>query len=871
MLARFREQFRALTGNSPFVWQELLFQRFLEDVIPPQVNVPPGCGKTALMQVWLLALAVQAGRGTPLLPRRLVWVVHNRAVVDQATTEANNIASLIQKPPVELQPVADALRTLCAVRAAQPLAVSTLRGERADNRQWSDDPSRPAIIVGTVDMIGSRLLFRGYGDSRRWRARHAGILGLDTLAVNDEAHLTPAFASLLEAVRKIQREGPENRRALHFLRLSATPRDHAEGFPADLAADLPNTEFRRRVEAPKRLETCPAADTKSARSELIARAVAPGAARTIVYVQQPEEAARIAEEIGKKASPDRVITLTGTMRGHERDRLCSDLVFQRFMERTPGNGPPAWLVATSAGEVGINIDAERVVSELATADHLLQRFGRLNRFGQGQGEAHVVWNVKPPKGGFDERLAATREYLAGLPEKDGGRDVSHAALWNHRPGQDANSPVWAPPPLLPGVLEAWALTSIDQREWSRRPEVGPWLHGAEPEPPETQVAWREDVEWLASPDLDAGEIEEALDAHPVLARERLRLPTHWLQEERIEGLRAMCGEKRVIVVAADGSAESKILESIKEEDLAYALLLLPPGVGRLSGGMFETGPPGEDCEYDVADWEPDPRAAPRRARYLARTGDDGQTWMHRLGAKNAVPEPLGGEPTLAALQEFAKRHGWVLRHRTKLPSRDETDQRGDWLVYFAARQERKREEFAYWPKHTEAVVRVAGELAVKLGFEGVEAEALKLAAELHDRGKLREVWQRAAGNPEAVDKPVEKAPFVNWKTMAGYRHELGSLTECEHEIEKRGVNGGVRDLALHLVACHHGWARPHFRENAADRTRLLDSRDAARNAMLRFARLQDRYGVWGLAYIEAVFCAADALASQAEGREAGDD
>jgi len=41
------------------------------------------------------------------------------------------------------------------------LAVSTLRGQFADNRQWADSPSQPAIIIGTVDMIGSRLLFSG--------------------------------------------------------------------------------------------------------------------------------------------------------------------------------------------------------------------------------------------------------------------------------------------------------------------------------------------------------------------------------------------------------------------------------------------------------------------------------------------------------------------------------------------------------------------------------------------------------------------------------------------------------------------------------------------------------------------------------------
>ncbi len=84
-----------------------------------------------------------------------------------------------------------------------PLAVSTLRGELADNEEWELDPSRPAVIVGTVDMVGSRLLFSGYGDGRRSRAHHAGLLGFDCLFVHDEAHLTPAFSDLLRQVRDL--------------------------------------------------------------------------------------------------------------------------------------------------------------------------------------------------------------------------------------------------------------------------------------------------------------------------------------------------------------------------------------------------------------------------------------------------------------------------------------------------------------------------------------------------------------------------------------------------------------------------------------------------------------------------------------------
>src|SRR5439155_22096861 len=80
------------------------------------------------------------------------------------------------------------------------LPISTLRGQHIDNKEWLDDPTSPAIIVGTVDMIGSRLLFSGYGVSRKMRPYHAGLLGTDSLVVLDEAHLVPPFEQLLRSV-----------------------------------------------------------------------------------------------------------------------------------------------------------------------------------------------------------------------------------------------------------------------------------------------------------------------------------------------------------------------------------------------------------------------------------------------------------------------------------------------------------------------------------------------------------------------------------------------------------------------------------------------------------------------------------------------
>jgi len=51
-------QFKALTGFSPLSWQSRLFSMYLEKGdLPSAVDIPTGLGKTAIMALWLIALA----------------------------------------------------------------------------------------------------------------------------------------------------------------------------------------------------------------------------------------------------------------------------------------------------------------------------------------------------------------------------------------------------------------------------------------------------------------------------------------------------------------------------------------------------------------------------------------------------------------------------------------------------------------------------------------------------------------------------------------------------------------------------------------------------------------------------------------------
>ena len=164
--AYFRTIYPALTGHpEPFFWQVDLFRRMCDSEIPSEAVLPTGCGKTSAMAIWLLALAWQARNGPQnlSLPRRLVWVVNRRVVVDQATREAEEIRARLndQSLPV-VAPVREALRSLSGGDGL--IGVSTLRGQFADNAEWRANPARPAIIVSVrpnPSLTSSGFLFPG--------------------------------------------------------------------------------------------------------------------------------------------------------------------------------------------------------------------------------------------------------------------------------------------------------------------------------------------------------------------------------------------------------------------------------------------------------------------------------------------------------------------------------------------------------------------------------------------------------------------------------------------------------------------------------------------------------------------------------------
>jgi CRISPR-associated endonuclease/helicase Cas3 len=891
----FSDSFTSLTGYPPMRWQKRLFGKLVDGDIPAALDLPTGLGKTSVIAIWLIALAEQAAAGAVRLPRRLVYVVDRRTVVDQATAEALKLRNTLKTFDANdaIGWIRGALDKLCVDPSdeASPLAISTLRGELADNREWQADPARAAIVVGTVDMIGSRLLFTSYGNvGWKMRAFNAGLIAHDTLIVHDETQLSPAFEELLRQIEDAQRGQPKR---LRVLSLSATRRpvnlaQARDSVPSDifLLTDEDRDEdlVKRRIGAAKALRFHDVPDVKLLPQRLAELALAHRDARVrvLVYVRSPEDAKDVHHMLSKAVGGEAVEVLTGTLRGRERDKLAGAALFKSFtahIEREVLESS-RFLVATSAGEVGVNLDADHLVCDLTTLDSMIQRLGRVNRLGRNTGfVARVDVCVAPTKDGdLGVRLDKARSILDTLLRRDGDAFDASPMELAAAVGADAVAleKAFSKTPRLRQLtdilLDKWALTSV--RDMPGRPPIEDWLHGIEGEPPETTVAWREEVADLVRHGVNGGDIDNWLEVHPIKAWERLR-ERSWRAAECFKRMAARREEGDppigALVIRPDRKLQ-QIEDLAKLADtslIASATVLLPKEAGGLSGGLLDSD--SKDAT-DVADALPKMASAQRARVHISHTEEHG--WQIQLlgfaddqGDLTNIHSELDVTDSLdEVIATITKRLNLTEKGRLVLQEDEDEihvlvafgESRSTETALDTSAAARSEQTLA---NHLDWTGRAAAAIVARLGLDIAICDAVVLAARWHDQGKDRRSWQRAIGNREP-HRPLAKSGrgrFDN-RVCAGYRHEFGSLIDAANDS---GIlENPEQDLILHLIACHHGRARPHFEEWEFDpQAASATNTDTAAEAMRRYARLSRRFGYWQLAWLEALMKCADVIAT----------
>lgn len=547
----FAEFFQAVHHpNEPFKWQKRLAAEVLQEGAdwPDLIRVPTACGKTSVLDLAIFQLALQAESAPAqrTAGRRICFVVDRRLVIDEVTEHALRIRSALvaaangsRTEPV-LKAVASRLKELAADPAAI-LRVVRLRGGVYRDDGWAADPLTPTILVSTVDQIGSRLLFRGYGVGPRSSSVHAGLLAFDTRIILDEAHLSGVFAKTVQRIRKYQRLAErcpvDHTRGVSLVRMSATVGEEGKGFElsagerddirlsprlnAQKLAELDEVKVEAVTATLRKQQASKAREQEIKNREALAARLIEHAERLCsecktppiigVVVNSVAMARRVFERLRNPNGdrPDRdAILLTGRIRPYDRDRLLNEWLPRIKVGRQNEAERPIFVVGTQTIEVGANLDFNALVTEAASLDSLRQRFGRLDRLGERHirnlsSPAVIVIRSDRSKNSeldriYGSSIAASWKWLSSKDVRGKAKQVDFGVNRLDARLQDVNvtdlgkmlAPQPDPPLLFPAHLDAWAQTNPKP---TPDPDVAPFLHGAASGPADVQIIWRADL------------------------------------------------------------------------------------------------------------------------------------------------------------------------------------------------------------------------------------------------------------------------------------------------------------------------------------------------------------------------------------------
>ncbi|MBK6514980.1 MAG: type I-U CRISPR-associated helicase/endonuclease Cas3 [Polyangiaceae bacterium] len=828
-LPSFAEFYEALHGRDPFPWQTRLADQVLAADWPDLLDLPTGTGKTSALDVALYAMA----RVPERTPRRAILVVDRRIVVEQGAVHARMVCRrLAEARRGPLFAIAEVLRSLFGSKKENgaPFAVAVLRGGAPRDDDWAKRPDQPVLGVSTVDQVGSRLLFRGYGVGPKLASIQAGLMGNDTLILLDEVHLAVPFAQTLRALRgrymKSQADLPDRFRVVE---MSATPTGVRPSNALELSDDdRAHPLIRKRIGAhkPAKLVEVTVHGNEGQRRAKIAKEAAQAAralqaegVKTIGVVLNRVDTARQVYALlsGEEEFP-KVVLVTGRMRPLDRDRVVAQGLIHADASRDRSSAVPVIVVATQCIEAGADLDFDGLITELASLDALKQRFGRLDRRGElaerGLSARSVILaraDALSPDADdpiYGTALGSTWRYL-NLHAKQQTVDMGVSALIASPPGPEESSTLVSPhtvaPVLLPGHIEAWAQTSPLLRP-DPDPDVSLWLHGPQRGAADVQLVWRGDLEvadlqtWA---DVDErgverrDEVVSALEMFRPSALEALPLPLHAAKEPVVDlgDLAQLRGRGTLALRLHPASSE---------------------WLGRVELPKPQDESTSTEDRETIQEWlqtlpsDPPDVAGLRPAE-----------WKRILGARlRRTPAVLGsGAGPYFAISERLPAGKLDAEERVaEATSEDDASSFGPADVSLR--------------RHSADVRAKAEEFVKTLQIPSAVANDVVLAAWLHDVGKADARFQMVLAGGDAATvaakgEPQAKSRLPNmsaarrrqvWNASGlprGYRHELTSLSMIEDNaaILQRCND---HDLVLHLVASHHGWCRPFAPAVAGD-------------------------------------------------------
>jgi len=665
----FPRYFEELWGHAPFPWQSRLLEMVSGTGWPSFLDLPTASGKTAALDVAVFALALEARKAPEerRIGRRIFFVVNRRVIVDEAFVRAQKLVDGLfnAKEGTVIHRVAQELRRVSGDKDAPPLDAALMRGGIVRDNRWARSITQPTIVTSTIDQVGSRLLFRGYGVSDCARPLHASLIAHDSLLLLDEAHISQPFVDTLKSIQKfrgVQWAKTPVQAPFAFVQLTATPGEtESDKFTLDVE-DLAHPVLRARHTRPKptALRVATGAKGKNPHPAL-AKALAEEAVgllseerRNIAIVVNRVATARqvaklLPNMIHEKELEDSTVHLAiGRMRPIDRDELTTAIAARVGpASETFPNAAPMFVVATQCLEVGADFDFDAMVSECASIDALRQRFGRLNRRGRHiETRGVIVIRADQDKEGDDpiygSALYSTWRWLQTC--KQGDEDTVDFGIhtMSSRLEKADITALLAPrlhaPILFPAYIDAWAQTSPSP---TPDPDVSLFIHGPERGEPEVQVCWRDD--------LEAGEEKnwvQVVSLLPPTSPECMGVPIGIVQRW-MQGQDAAPDERGDLL---DGKTEDDSVESAKPR---YAVLWRGTRDSMLAEGASELRPGDTVLVPTHAEgWELFGHIPPQVPRDRAEEARLNSTGMISLRMRPELLDPWLASDAAAALKSW---------------------------------------------------------------------------------------------------------------------------------------------------------------------------------------------------------------------------
>lgn len=896
----------------PFSWQEEVLDHICEHgVWPERINAPTGSGKSSVVDIHLFANALAAVGAAPRVPRRLCVTVGRRALVDSQADRANKILDRMGKVLANesdesdiLRRVAEALQSFQTRNDGQgsgPFEVGHIRGELSNRTLPVTDISACAIIAATPDMYGSRALFRGYGSTKAARPRETALLAMDTVMVLDEAHMNRQLLHTTQRIAELQkREVNLGVPTLQVVETTATPSTEdsdSTTLGVDIEAlDSPNDEkLRDRVYSHKELVLRPIDkwDGKPGNAATVDAAV--GAIKEFLarrgagedskkahtvgcIVNHVRTAIAIKEELAKNLAEDEVQLLVGRMRPSDLEKLQNK---HRDLFTTEGDKSVKVVVATQTLEVGIDVDFADLVTELAPASSLAQRFGRVNRLGHRDDSKVVV--IEPASGDSVKKDAPPYKAVdlsnayAWLEALNGAENpsVNPAAMVKNPPVQSSPERLLYQRPEWPDLLE---FSRTDENPYDE-PDLDLWLHDSlEAETAMGGVIVRDNLPSNTSAAM------EILKTSYFAPRDRETFPANLkilkeildYQDEHGVKPRKFLYRQGEISLWQDADHGDESNQSLAPGDV---LLLDTGSVPFTNQGIAVT-------QRELPSTKDKLEAVPflNGTLYVYEKCADRETRFR---------EYLGLSPEEAAelLDSQASDGQKVIASELSIEAEDGQEV----IAWYADVTEKKSIEGSDIAQelvlagpvllgdHQNDVAERTRQIAENLGLAPEFSEALELAAMYHDEGKRDLRFQQMLGaDPEAdaLAKSGHRSVAEAYRARSrsalprGWRHEQLSALMVAASPEKVGEH---RDLVLRIIGCSHGHGRFSFAHDAGfllkegylpegtdyealkeQATRLFNV-GYWDNLMEQTSRT---YGPYATAYLEAVERAADAQISR---------